>query len=105
MEAIARTALKHAQAPAGVAEDLRTPSRKLTALALVAAATAMAEAAEPQAELFAASSGLPADFITRLRSAAERVRESVEGRSLRTGRLVGATAGAADDVKRGVAVV
>ena len=73
-------------------EHLRLPKSNVSTPRLVAAAGAMAEAAEKHAQVFV-EVGLPADFKDRLLAAAAAVTASVDGGAKNRGRRVGATAG------------
>jgi hypothetical protein len=83
---------------------LTLPPFKIKGAKLVAAAEAMADAATPYVEKFV-EAGLPADFITQLRQAAQTARQSLDARaqSLRT--RVGATEGLIAEQKRGTEVL
>jgi hypothetical protein len=78
-----------------------TPSAtRLRGARLVQAARAMAEAAIPHAEEFAAAS-FPADFAQQLIAAADAVRASIEARSRKAADRQHATAAVEETLKRG----
>jgi hypothetical protein len=68
------------------------PGKQLGATRLVAAAHAMADAAQAHADVFT-QVGLPADFIDNLRAAADAVTTSLDGRQEQIGATKSATAG------------
>ena len=70
---------------------LQAPPARTTARQLIIAARAMADAAEPHATAFV-DAGLPADFIDRLRSAADALEIALADRGHRVTELIGATA-------------
>jgi hypothetical protein len=78
---------------------LTMPKKQLGATQLVAAAHAMADAAELHTTEFAAV-GVPDDFITQLRAQADAVTASVDGRQVQVGLSTSATAGIKDQEKR-----
>jgi hypothetical protein len=80
------------------------PPVTVSAQSLVAAATAMADAAAPHAQTFI-DSGLAATFVDDLRSAAKAVSASIVERGNLQGRRNGATAGLAATEKRGRAIL
>jgi hypothetical protein len=84
----------------GIDNALRMPRPNLSALKLVAEASAMRSAAalyEPQF----VEAGRPEDFLAQLDAAAEAVRQSMLGKARNLGRQVGAGAGIERDIKRG----
>lgn len=72
--------------------SLTMPGGKLGATQLVAAATAMADAAQPHESVFT-DVGLPDDFIAQLHSAADALTASLDTRHQQAGQTTGATAG------------
>jgi hypothetical protein len=94
---IARATL--ADAP-GIDKALRMPPDNLSALKLVAEASAMRNAAVLYEAQFI-EAGRPADFLTQLDAAAEAVRQSMLGKARNLGRQVGAGAGLERDIRRG----
>jgi hypothetical protein len=83
---------------------LTLPSSNISVQALVASATAMADAAAPHAATFT-DNGLSETFVDELRAAANAVSESIVDRGHFQGRRSGATAGLAEAEKRGRAVL
>jgi hypothetical protein len=98
---IARATL--ADAP-GIAKALRMPANNLSALKLVAEASAIRDAAALYEQQFI-QAGRPADFLVQLDAAAEAVRQSMLGKARNLGRQVGAGAGIGRDIKRGRSVL
>jgi hypothetical protein len=72
--------------------SLTMPVKKLGATQLVAAATAMASAAQPHEAVFT-QVGLPDDFLDQLHTAADAVSASITGRQQVHADATGATAG------------
>lgn len=91
MAPIARIARAELPQTPGI-EPLRMPRGRPTVEKLAAAATGMAQTAEPFAEVFI-SAGLSADFIAQLRGAADALLLSLSERSQNRGRSKGATTG------------
>jgi hypothetical protein len=79
---------------------LRMPSESLSALRLVAEASAM-RAAAAQYEAKFVEAGRPADFVKQLDDAIEAVRLSMIGKARYLGQQVGGSAGIERDLKRG----
>jgi hypothetical protein len=98
---IARATL--ADAP-GIDKALRMPRSNLSALKLVAEASAMRSAAAQYEPQFV-EAGCPEDFLAQLDAAAEAVRQSMLGKARNLGRQVGASAGIERDIKRGRRVI
>jgi hypothetical protein len=73
-------------------QQLAVTTQHLSAQALVAAAQAMADAAEKYTSIFT-QNGLPDDFVAQLRSAADAVTQSGMGRSLTVSNTSAATQG------------
>jgi len=71
-------------------EPLRMPAGKPTAEILVAAATGMAKAALPYADVFIRAA-LPVDFIAQLEKAAQALLDSLNDREQSQGKRTGAT--------------
>lgn len=90
---------------AGLGKALTMPPRRLGPTGLIAAATAMADGAEPHLQLFVDKGGLEPDFVQRLRDAAQQLAAAVEARANERGRVAGATAGVRADVRRGRHVI
>jgi hypothetical protein len=84
---------------------LQLPSPLATSAAMVRAACAMADTIEPYAEVLVKRAGLPADFVAQLRTAAQKVEETISGRSTNKGRKVNATRGVRLQLARGREVV
>jgi hypothetical protein len=83
---------------------LRVPSSRVGAEDLVASALSMAEVVEPHRQLFI-DSGLAPTFVDDLRGAANAVSDSIVERGSFRGRRNGATAGLAENEKRGRALL
>ena len=71
---------------------------------IAAAAVAMADAATPFAQTFI-DAGLPADFITQLRDAAETLNVSLDNRAQGQGKRAGASRGLRQEERRGRGVL
>jgi hypothetical protein len=84
----------------GIEQALKLPKPAAPTSAVVHAAEAMAQAAKPHERVFVRH-GLPADFLTRLRAAADAVAGTVASRSELQGQRVGATAGVREEMQRG----
>ena len=80
-------------------KDVRMPVKQLGTTQLVAAATAIADAAMQRSALFTAR-GLPDDFIARLHATADALTASFDGYRHNAGRKTGATAGIGQQEKR-----
>jgi hypothetical protein len=78
---------------------LTMPKKQLGSTQLVASAHAMADAAEPHAAVFIGV-GLPDDFVSELRTAADAVTTSMNGRQVQLGLSRSATAGIKDQETR-----
>jgi len=83
---------------------LKCPRGRPTIARLAAAATGMANAAEPFAHVFVGA-GLPADFIRRLIIAANTLNDVVNERQQLAGARVGATRGLRTQLSRGRGLV
>ena len=84
----------------GTDKALRMPKRSIAPEAVVAAANAMAEAAESKSAVFV-EHGLPQDFAAQLRTAASVLEQSLGTRDGTRRRRVTATAAVKDQLKRG----
>lgn len=85
----------------GVDAALRMPSKRTAdSQLLLAAAAAMAEAAQPHAALFV-SHGLSQNFVTELREAATRLETALTARETTQRRTITATAGVSLQITRG----
>ena len=100
---LARKHLNHETA--GIDKTLIMPPVRLDPTAMLASATTMADSAEPHAPLFVEKGGLNADFIQKLREAAQDIGVVVEVRAKEKERVVGATADVRNDLRRGRHVV
>ena len=78
---------------------LAMPKKQLSSAALVAAAQAMADAAEKYTETFV-KNGLPQDFVAQLRAAADAVTSAITGRQTHVASTAGATSGLAQQESR-----
>ena len=85
----------------GLRRALSMPPVRRSVTAMLTAATAMADAAEPHVQLFVDKGGLEPDFVQRLRDAARQVAQAVDDRARERARVAGATAGLQADVRRG----
>jgi hypothetical protein len=90
---------KHKLADVPEFEALAMPTRKLGVSQLVAAAAAMATAAQPHESVFT-SVGLPDDFVAELNAAANAVTASQAARQTAVADSVSATAGIAEQEAR-----
>lgn len=104
MQPIALTARSPDVGDASLAEAMRIAPRIRRPEALATAAHAMADAALPRRERFVAA-GYPPDFIERLHAAAVDVSRVVDERANLLARRAAATAGMADAVSRGRAIL
>jgi hypothetical protein len=104
MQPIASTAAALLKSPNGYDKALLMPKGKLRSQALVAAATGMGTAAQPQAALFI-QHGLAPDFLARLAAAAAAVEALVNSRAQNKMARTGATQGVKTALKRGRVLV
>jgi hypothetical protein len=84
----------------GMDKDLRMPKKSADNEALITAAGAMAEAAERESKVFV-EHGLPADFVSQLKSATPALDQAIGARVASARRLTIATASTKELVKRG----
>ena len=80
-------------------DALRMPKKQVSSAALVAAAHAMADAAQTYSDTFT-KYGLPDDFVAQLRSAADAVTSAITGRQTHIASTAGATSGLAEQESR-----
>ena len=78
---------------------LTVPKKQLSSAALVAAAYAMADAAQKYNDTFT-KNGLPDDFIAQLRTAADAVTTAITGRQTHVASTAGATSGLSQQESR-----
>jgi hypothetical protein len=83
---------------------LTRPRNNVSAAHLIAAASGMADAAAPYAEVFV-DAGLAADFLEQLRQAADDMRRSLDDRAQHVQKRVGATEGLKAAEKRGTGIL
>ena len=84
----------------GIEKALRMPRTGLTIVGLLAAASAIRDAATQYEPSFV-KNGRPADFLEQLSAAIEGVRKSEDLHARNVGRRVGAKAGLAQELRRG----
>jgi len=80
-------------------DALRMPKKQVSSAALVAAAQAMADAASKYSDTFI-KNGLPDDFVTQLRTAADGVTAAITGRQTHVATTAGATSGLSQQESR-----
>lgn len=88
----------------GIEKALRIPALQLTAMRLIAEASAIRDAVAPYESEFV-KNGRPAGFLAELDAAIEAVQQSRMGRARSIGTRVGARAGLAQEIRRGRAAM